>query len=203
MKALDTLIIFGPTSTPSFLLVVTSILDNDEPLLQISVFQMPALSLKKTFSLQAPLFRLDPEMKGEFSADGKLVLCAQRKDQDCCVLFLIDLENGSGSCQLCPNFRHLVYVESKQLLVSITTRGWVQSKTLKQMELDIKKYGDGYALFDGLGDADWVSENWRKLLYIPPSFLPTYESGLAVRRTGELAFVSDFGKRLVQISFRW
>jgi hypothetical protein len=97
----------------------------------------------------------------------------------------------------------MVYVESKQLLVSITTRGWVQSKTLKQMELDIKGCGDGYSSFDGRGEANWVSENWRKLLYIPPSFLPTYESGLAVHRTGELAFVSDFGKRLVQISFRW
>src|ERR1700734_459602 len=132
MKALDTLIIFGPTSTPSFLLFVTSIFDNDEPLIQLSVFVIPALSLKKTFSLQAPLLRLDPEMKGEFSVDGKLVLCAQRKDQDCCVLFLIDLENGSGTCQLFPYFRHIVYVTSKEVLVSITTRGWVQSKTLKQ-----------------------------------------------------------------------
>jgi hypothetical protein len=197
------LIIFDPAAMPTFLVIVTDPTDDDEPLIHFSVFQLPTLTLQKTFDLHAPQLRLDPELKGEFSVDGKLVFCGQRKDQDCCVLFLVDLENESGNSQLFPNFRDMVYVKSKGLMVSITTRGWVQSKTSKQMELDIKKYGGNDAVFDGRGESDWVSENWKKLLYIPPSFLPTYESGLAVRKTGELAFVSDFGKRLVQISFRW
>jgi hypothetical protein len=52
-------------------------------------------------------------------------------------------------------------------------------------------------------DASWVLENWKKLLYVPPSFLPSYESGFAVHAKGEVAYVSDLGKRLVQISFKW
>jgi hypothetical protein len=174
--------------------------DNElDPLVHVSIFNLPSLKLKKSFSVNAPTLRLDPDLNGEIS-DQKLIFYGQRKDQDCCFLFIIDLENESGCAQVFPDFRHLVFVKSKKRMVSITTRGWVQSKTIKELELEMNQ---GEAIFDSRTDASWVLENWKKLVYIPPSFLPSYESGFAVHAQGELAYVSDFGKRLVQISFKW
>jgi hypothetical protein len=170
------------------------------PVVHVSIFHVPSLKLEKSFNVNAPTLRLDPDLNGEIS-DRKLIFYGQRKDQDCCFLFIIDLENESGSAQVFPDFRHLVFVKSKKRMVSITTRGWVQSKEIKEMELDVLDQDE--AIFDGRTDASWVLENWKKLVYIPPSFLPSYESGFAVHAKGELAYVSDFGKRLVQISFKW
>jgi hypothetical protein len=146
------------------------------------------------------MMRLDPDLNGDIS-EQKLVFYGQQKDQNCCFLFIIDLENERGRAQVFPDFRHLVYIKSKNRMVSITTRGWVQSKTLEEMEVEALNQGE--TIFDGRTDASWVLENWKKLLYVPPSFLPSYESGFAVHAKGEVAYVSDLGKRLVQISFKW
>lgn len=69
--------------------------------------------------------------------------------------------------------------------------------------MELEALNQGETIFDGRTDAHWVLENWKKLLYVPPSFLPSYESGFAVHPKGEVAYVSDLGKRLVQISFKW
>lgn len=198
-KVSKAVIVFDPAPVPTFLLVVTDDLDVI-PLIHVSVFDVPSLELKKSFNVNAPMMRLDPDLNGEISG-RKLMFYGQRKDQDCCFLFIIDLENDRGCVQVFPDFRHLVYVKSKKRIVSITTRGWVQSKTLEEMELDILNQDE--TIFDGRTDASWVLENWKKLVYVPPSFLPSYESGFAVHAKGEVAYVSDFGKRLVQISFKW
>ena len=199
-KVSKALIVFDPAPVPKFLLVVTDDL-GVVPLIHVSVFHVPSLELKKSFSVNAPTVKLDPDLNGEIS-DRKLMFYGQRKDQDCCILFIIDLENDRGCAQVFPDFRHLVYVKSKKRMVSITTRGWVQSKTLEEMELDILNQDE--TIFDGRNtDARWTLENWKKLVYVPPSLLPSYESGFAVHARGEVAYVSDFGKRLVQISFKW
>lgn len=198
-KASKALIVFDPAPVPKFLLVVTDDLDV-VPLIHVSVFHVPSLKLEKIFSVNAPMMRLDPDLNGDIS-EQKLVFYGQQKDQNCCFLFIIDLENERGRAQVFPDFRHLVYIKSKNRMVSITTRGWVQSKTLEEMEVEALNHGE--TIFDGRTDASWVLENWKKLLYVPPSFLPSYESGFAVHAKGEVAYVSDLGKRLVQISFKW
>jgi hypothetical protein len=198
-KVSKALIVFDPAPVPKSLLVVTDDLDV-VPLIHVSVFHVPSLKLEKKFSVNAPSMRLDPDLNGDIS-DQKLVFYGQRKDQNCCFLFIIDLENERGRAQVFPDFRHLVYIKSKKRMVSITTRGWVQSKTLEEMEMEALNQDE--TIFDGRTDARWVLENWKKLLYVPPSFLPSYESGFAVHVKGEVAYVSDLGKRLVQISFKW
>ena len=50
---------------------------------------------------------------------------------------------------------------------------------------------------------DWAQQGWNKLAYIPPSFLPCYETGIAIHSTGEIAYVGEFGKRLLRISVDW
>ena len=192
------LIVFDPVAAPKYLLVVA----NGSDVLHVSRFHIPSLKLENSFSVDAPTLRFDPDLNGEISGQT-LIFYGQRKDQACCFLFIIDLENGNGTAQVFLEFRHLVFVRSKKLFVSFTTRGWVQSKSLKEMEADILELSEGKGIFDGRNGEDWVLENWKRLVYIPPSFLPSYESGFAVHAKGELAYVSDFGKRLVQIAFKW
>ncbi len=201
------LIIFDQAVSPRYLIVVMTPPEseiNDSYKLQVSVFDLPSLSIRKTFSINTPVLPLDADLSGYFSPTlKKLVFYGQRKESACYMLSLIDVEHGVGTSQLFPNIQNLVYVGGKEVVVDITNDGWVQCKGLEDMARDIKKYGNGATSFDGRTDAGWISEGWKKLMHIPPSFLPCYESGIAVHEKGELSYVGDFGKRLVQISFEW
>ena len=61
------------------------------------------------------------------------------------------------------------------------------------MDSDIMKHGKGKQKFDGVND-EWIWSGWRKLLYIPSSYLPCYESSIAIHEDGELAYVDEYGK---------
>lgn len=201
------LIIFDQAVSPTYLIVVMTPSEsemNDSYRIQVSVFDVPSLSLRKTFSIDTPVLPLDADLSAYFSPTlKKLVFYGQRKELACYMLSLIDVEIGVGTSQLFPNIHNLVYVGGKEVIVSITIDGWVQCKGLEEMEMDIKKYGDGATTFDGRTDTAWISEGWKRLMHVPPSFLPCYESGIAVHEKGELSYVGDFGKRLVQISLEW
>ena len=101
-KVSKALIVFDPAPVPKFLLVVTDDLDV-VPLIRVSVFHVPSLKLEKIFSVNAPIMRLDPDMNGDIS-DQKLVFYGQQKNQNCCVLFIIDLENEQ--VKRCKNWTH-------------------------------------------------------------------------------------------------
>ena len=78
------------------------------------------------------------------------------------------------------------------MIVAITEPGWVQCKSLKAMESDINEYGKGSVRFEA--EDKGICRGWKKLFYLPPSFLPCIESGIAISDEGELAFVGGFGK---------
>jgi hypothetical protein len=201
------LLVFDPATVPAYLILATQSHDNPSVVpskIKVSKFGIPSLELQKEFSIAAPPVHLDADLNGLFSIScGKLVLVGQKKDSNCCLLSLIDLETGIGSTQLFPDFAHLAFIDSRSLVFGITVKGWVQTKKLKDLETAIGMYGMGKSVFDGRGGDKWVLEGWKRVIYIPPSFLPTWESGIAVHEKGELAYVGDFGKRLVRISFRW
>ena len=199
------LVLFDPATVPEYLILVTQYHDisfHPPSKIQLSVFSIPSLDLQRGFSIDAPPVHLDPGLNGFFSTSSeKLVLVGQKKDSNCCVLSLIDLETGVGTTQLFPAFAHLAFISSRNIVFGITANGWVQTKKLR--DLETATYGMGKRVFDGRTGDEWVLKGWKRVIYIPPSFLPTWESGIAVHEKGELAYVGDFGKRLVRISFRW
>lgn len=202
---------FNPTVSSTHVVVLMTEPDQPSHLgsgtstkIRVSVFDLPFLSLKKTFCINYPALTLDADLSGYISPVlKKLIFYGQRKESSCYMLSIIDMENEIGTSQLLPNIRNLAYIKSKEVIICITADGWVQCKGLEDMELDIIKHGVGQTKFCGFADATWVSEGWKKLIHIPPSFIPCYESGIAVHEKGELTYVGDFGKRLVQISFEW
>jgi hypothetical protein len=201
------LMVFDPSTDPTYLVVLMTQSGgpstNTHKIL-ISVFDLPSLSLKNLFSVDTPALSLDADLRAHFSTNlGKLIFYGQRKESACYSLSVIDIEQGVGTSQLLPNLLNLVYVERKDWLVAITVDGWVQCKPLREMELKIAEHDEGQRAFDGRTCDTWASVGWKKLIHIPPSFLPGYESGLAVHEKGELAYVCDLGKQLVQISFEW
>jgi hypothetical protein len=93
-------------------------------------------------------------------------------------------------------------VQETETIIGISARGWIQCKGLKEMEVEMSKYRKDKMMFTG-GIDSWVLECWKILAYVPTRFLPCDESAMAVNPKGEMAYVCELGKRLVQISFEW
>ena len=199
--------IFDSSSDPTYLVVLmtqTDGISDDTCKIQISVFDLPSFNLKRSFSIETLALSLDADLIAYFSTRlGRLIFYGQRKELSCYMLSIIDIERGVGTSQVFPNFQNLVHVERMDVLVAITVDGWVKCKLLQDLELEIAKNDKEQRAFDGRTGDTQESEGWKKLIHIPPSFLPSFESGVAVHEKGELAYVSDFGKRLVQICFEW
>jgi hypothetical protein len=88
------------------------------------------------------------------------------------------------------------------MFVAVHLRGWIQCKKLKDMEDEMTRFGGDKTVFNGHNDP-WVLDGWKRLAYVPRKFSPCFESGIAVHRSGRMAFVAEFAKRLVEISFDW
>ena len=172
--------------------------------LQAWVFDLPSLQQKKNFRIPGAGWLSDTMVQAYFAVNlGKLVCLEQRRVHNWCRVWVIDIENGRWMCQLYPKYLYLAFVREKEMIVAIVEEGWVQCKSLQQMESDMYELGNGERYFDGNTNALWVVDGWKVLTYLPPSFLPSTESGFAVHDKGELAYIGEFGKRLIQISFKW
>lgn len=171
---------------------------------QIWEFTLPTLQQTKSFRISNAGWISDLIVHGYFAPHiEKVVCCEQRRNQGWCKVWLIDMERESCTSQLLTQYKHLSYVQAKELIVAMTDKGWIQSKSLKDMESDISTQGFGRTHFIGGADAPWVLSGWKKLALLPPSFIPCSESGMAVHEKGEVACVGEFDKRLVQVSFKW
>jgi hypothetical protein len=76
------------------------------------------------------------------------------------------------------------------------------SARIRDMEDEMARYGGGATVFDGHIN-QWVLDGWKRLVYVPRKFSPCFESGIAVHESGHVAYVAEFAKRLVEISFEW
>ena len=88
------------------------------------------------------------------------------------------------------------------MIVTMTADGLIQCKSLAAMEKDIEQRGGGARGFEVVG-SPWINWGWVRFAFIPYIFFPTRESELAVSDKGELSYVSKFGKRLIQLTFKW
>lgn len=200
------LIVFDTAAKPNFLVVLVAQLDEpDSPgPVQVWVLDLPSLRVTKSFRFQNAGWICDTMIQANFAPGvGKVVCSESRKSQRWCRIWLVDLEKGSATWQSIPECRHLGFVPSKEIMISITAEGLVQYKSLISIESENYQKGAGQRSFDGATNAPWVKLGWTILVHLPYSFQPTFESEMAVSEKGEIAYVGNFGKRLVQISFDW
>ena len=133
---------------------------------------------------------------------GRIICIEESKHSVSCALWLIDVTNGAWSLQTFPSCWQLVYVHSREMVVALSGEGWVLSKSVRDMKIDVGNRSDG-PTSDNSVDVEKVWVGWKKLFYLPPSYLPCSESSIAVHEKGELTYIGEYGKRLVQISFDW
>lgn len=208
------LILFDPAQDPcSLVIILYQVRDSPEDMdvgkakgiLQIRIFDTQSLTLKKT--IRAPNYRPGREdptstyMRGYISQNlDSLIVCEERKHLNYSQLWAIDLENDTATSEFFPECCQLNYLPTNQMAVAIDARGWILSKLMRVADIvESKDVNDEVVLIRD----DWKERGWKKLAYLPPSFLPCYETGIAIHPKGELAYVGEFGKRLVRISFEW
>jgi hypothetical protein len=176
--------------------------------LRVWVFDLPSLALSRSFKVPQYDYRAScnvpvTTMTYHFNSQlNKLICCEERRvPPNFCQLWIVDIERGTGTVQILPDFRRLSFVQSTDTIVAMSVRGWIQSKTLKEMEGEMIKHPE-LEVFNG--DIDlWVLEDWKRLVYIPRKFAPCFESVIAVHPSGTIAYVAEFASRLVEISFQW
>lgn len=117
-------------------------------------------------------------------------------------LWIIDIEKASAVALIFPYFKWVTFVRERDMIVALREDGWLQSKSLADVRREMTVKASDESAVEGIVDP-WILEGWKKLAYIPPPVFPCYESGVAVHTKGEIAFVGEFGKELVQISFDW
>jgi hypothetical protein len=213
----DALVLFDVADVPTFILVLTAQTDSSEGRFNdtssntdtapwsVWLFALPTLTLQNTFPVAgSPAVRTPyTRLTGLFAEDGATAICIQEsKHSVSCGLWLINVPRSMWIMQYFSNCWLLSYVPSRGTIVALTADGWLQCKLVADIEADVIKHGKGRQTFDAR-DETWIWAGWRKLLYLPPSYLPCYESNLAVHENGELAYVDEYGKQLVQISFHW
>jgi len=218
----DAVMLFDPTSPPTYLFVMmapdevaldmetrprdlySSVVDGSLPW-RVWVFQLPSLEQETTFqiagsgAIRTPYTRMTGLVVVSI---GKIICIQESKHSVSCALWVIDINNHAWSLQCFPSCLLLTFVASSGMMVALTAEGWLQCKRINEMDSDIMKYGNGKHTFNGIND-EWIWRGWKKLLYLPASYLPCYESAMAIQEEGELAYVDEYGKRLVQISFKW
>ena len=219
-KPWDAILLFDPENPPTYLFVMLAPTDDLEARprdlyssnlaegaipWKVWFFQLPSLEHETTFDIAAsgairtPYTRFTGLVAGGL---GKVVCFQESKHSVACALWLIDLDNHTWSLQCLPECWLLAFVSSSGMIVALTAEGWVECKRISEMDSNILKYGNGKHKFDSIND-QWIWSGWKKLLYLPASYLPCYESSMAIHEEGELAYVDEYGKRLVQISFKW
>ena len=220
---LATSIVFDPSPNPNYILVVQTLVEPiqrtqsssrstnpaREGALQVWVLGLDPLILKKQFLVgnhpyeEAKCETWGTKLSCDFSSRLQKLICYEERRAVCtCQLWIIDLESGTGTVQGLPDLRRMQLVSSTDTIVAISTEGWVQCKTLKEMESEIYNKGNGGFIFKG-GLDSWLMKGWKRLGHVPASFFPCYESGIAVHPKGEIAYIAEIGKRLVQIAFEW
>ena len=151
-----------------------------------------SLTQKKSFRVSGAGWISNTIVQGYFSPYlQKISCCDQRRKQGWCKLWLMDVNVESWTSQLLIPYRHLSYVPGKESIVAMTEKGWIQSKSLADIQSDISKYGNGRTHFISGTDAPWVLSGWKKLALLPPSFIPCSESGMAAHENGEVAVWVD------------
>ena len=224
-------IVFDPSQKPKFLFILSSQVneecrepgssspsDTSENLLKgtvyISRFEIPSLRQVEEFMFANYWPRIShyawrKMLAADFDiASGKLICAGECGDLMYRQIWIIDTDKQVGISQSFPAFRWLRFIGEKGTVVAITEDRWIQSKTVRDMESEIARWGDGRAAFDASIDP-WILQSWKRLTCIPPSLLPCWESGVAIHpitqsgAKGQIAFIGEFGKQLVQISFDW
>jgi hypothetical protein len=176
--------------------------------LRVWVFDLPSLAQARSFKVPQYDYRSScnvpaTTMTYHFNSQlNKLICCEERRvPPNFCQLWIVDIERGIGTVQFLPVFRRLSFAQSMDTIVAMSVRGWIQSKTLEEMEGEMIKQPE-LEVFKG--DIDlWVLEDWKRLAYIPRKFAPCFESVIAVHPSGRIAYVAEFASRLVEISFQW
>lgn len=210
------LIVFDTANPPTFLILLIAQPDekNGEPEdssaylsspfrgpVQVWVFELPSLKEMKSFRLQRAGWISDTMIQADWAPRIRKLVCTEsRKSHRWCRLWLIDVEKGTWNWQLFSRCRHLSYVKNEMIVTM--TDGMIQCKSLAVMEKDIEQRGGGARGFEVVS-SPWINWGWVRFAFIPYSFFPTRESELAVSDKGELAYVSEFGKRLIQLTFNW
>lgn len=208
---LTALILFDPARNPSVLVVLIYQVNDSadetdvESVLLVKAFDIPSLALKKDF--RVPNYRPwheDPSntyIRGYLSSRlDKLIVCEERKHIRSSQLWVIDLEAETASTELFQECRQLNYLPSKQLVVAVHAVGWILCKSVGDLPEKEEMNDEKQLVRPG---EDWMERAWKKLAFLPPSFLPCYESSIAIHPKGQLVFVGEFGKRLFQVSFEW
>ena len=223
VRSFPSLIVFDSSSSPKFVIVLLS---KREPKtvgkvgkqsptgyegvqgsLYVWIFEIESLNMTQEFMVpnfryRDHTFEASHVLKGYFNIRGdKLICCEERRGLCCGQLWIIDMENETGISQFLPDFGRIEFMRETETVVAVTSAGWLQSKELWKMTLN-SELGNENGLFLGRVDP-WVLEGWKKLAYIPPRFDPCHESGIAFNLKGEVAYVCEFGKELVRVSFKW
>lgn len=220
MRYMGPFVLFDPSPSPSYLIVLlletvraeqssgnegTS--SEDYGGLHIWIFHYPSLIQTKSFKVP----NNDPckiqndrvtTLNCYFDSGLKKLICCEERRVPvniCCQLWIVDIEKESGTIQYLPEFRRLDFVQSLDIVVAMHLRGWIQCKKINDMEEEMRQHGGDKISFND----PWVLEGWKKLVYVPRKFSPCFESGIAVHKSGRVAFVAEFANRLVEISFDW
>ena len=84
----------------------------------------------------------------------KLVLVGKRRESNCCVLSVIDVETGVGTTQLYPDFADLAFISLRSLLFGITT------ERLGSDEETQRSRKHNYEVWNGQERVRWADRGW-------------------------------------------
>src|SRR5947207_11786868 len=113
------------------------------------MFSLPNLTQMKAF--EVPNYRLVSEWTLNGYLRGsllKIICCEESRIRYSCQMWVIDLDAQSGISISLSKCRHLVYVIGKEMMIALTSAGWIICKFIASLAFDatrrscMRKYED-------------------------------------------------------------